>query len=285
MIDANLEQLITAAELLRPVLEELVFVGGCVTGLLLTDEAAGAPRITLDVDAIAEITSYAEYADFGDRLRALGFAEDTSGSPPFGQSLAALTIGGEAASTGHKKRWPIVRGSACASRACGAGEVVWSVESEGAPLCRWTRRQTVLDVMPIDEKILGFSSLWYRAAMESSASIRLSEDLEIRIVTAPFFIATKIEAFKGRGDGDFLASHDLEDLVSVVDGRETLGGEVRAEREELRTYIQAEIKTLLVTEGFLDALPGYLLPDAASQSRISIVLRRLRELESIREES
>jgi hypothetical protein len=76
MNDSNRERLITAARLLRPLLGELVFVGGAVTGLLITDEAAADPRTTFDVDAIAEITSYAEYAAFGDRLRALGFQED-----------------------------------------------------------------------------------------------------------------------------------------------------------------------------------------------------------------
>jgi hypothetical protein len=219
-----------AAEVLRPLLRELVFVGGCVTGLLITDEAAGDPRPTLDVDAIAEITSYAEYAEFGERLRALGFGEDTS---------------------------------------------------EGAPLCRWVHQRTILDVMPLYEKILGFSNRWYKAAVESSITKRLSIKLEIRIVTAPFFIATKLEAFKGRGKGDFLGSHDLEDLVSVVDGREALLTEVRAEGNEFRSYIQAEIRSLLANGRFLDALPGCLLPDAASQSRIGIVLKRLEGLASI----
>jgi hypothetical protein len=230
MNDSNLDRLIVAAELLRPVLQELVFVGGCVTGLLITDDAAGAPRSTLDVDVIAEITSYAEYADFGDRLRDLGFEEDTS---------------------------------------------------EGAPLCRWTHHQTILDVMPLDEKILGFSNRWYPVAMESAVTVALSTDLEIRVVTAPFFIATKLEAFKGRGKGDFFGSHDLEDLVAVVDGRQTLVAEILAERDELRASIQAEIESLLATGDFLDALPGYLLPDPASQSRISIVQTRLKHLASI----
>lgn len=64
MRDPNLEQLISAADALRPLLPELVFVGACVTGLLITDEAAGEPRGTIDVDAIAEITSYAQYAAY-----------------------------------------------------------------------------------------------------------------------------------------------------------------------------------------------------------------------------
>lgn len=229
MRDPNLSQLIVAAEFLRPLLGELVFVGGCVTGLLITDEAAADPRATLDVDAIAEITSYLQYAEFGDRLRTLGFREDSS---------------------------------------------------EGAPLCRWIQDQAILDVMPLDEDILGFSNRWYQAAMKSSATRRLSADLEIRMVTAPYFLATKLEAFKGRGKGDFLRSHDLEDVVSVVDGRETLLSEVRAQPIELRGYIQTAIRSLLSNQSFIDALPGYLLPDAVSQSRISIVLRRLEELAS-----
>ena len=151
-------------------------------------------------------------------------------------------------------------------RALGFGEDT----SEDAPLCRWTHHRTILDVMPLNEKILGFANRWYKAAMESSVTIRLKADLEIRAVTAPYFIATKLEAFKGRGKGDFFGSHDLEDLVAVVDGRETLAAEIRAELVELRAYIQAEAKSLLATAGFLDALPGYLLPDAASQSRIVV---------------
>ncbi len=227
MPDSNLEQLVAAAQLLRPLLGELVFVGGSVTGLLIADEAAGNPRTTLDVDAIAEITSYAEYAAFGDRLRALGFAEDTT---------------------------------------------------EGAPLCRWVHSGTILDVMPLDGRILGFSNRWYRAAMDAATTRRLSEDLEIRVVTAPFFLATKLEAFKGRGKGDFFGSRDLEDLVFIVDGRATLVAEVQAETAELRAYIRAEISKLLAKAGFLDALPGYLLPDAASQARVSIVIQRFEEL-------
>jgi predicted nucleotidyltransferase len=228
MRDPNLSRLIAAAESLRPLLGELVLVGGCVTGLLITDEGAADPRATLDVDAIVEITSYVQYAEFGDRLRALGFREDSR---------------------------------------------------EGAPL--WIKDQTVLDVMPLDEDILGFSNRWYPAAMNSSTRRRLSADLEIRMVTAPYFLATKLEAFKGRGKGDFLGSHDLEDVAAVVDGRETLLSEVRGETLELRAYIQGAVRSLLSSHSFIDALPGYLRPDAVSQSRISIALRRLEYLASV----
>ena len=82
MANQNLELLIIAAKLLRPVLDDLVFVGGCATGLLVTDEAAAEVRPTFDVDAIAEITSYVEYTTFGERLHKLGFTEDASEGAP-----------------------------------------------------------------------------------------------------------------------------------------------------------------------------------------------------------
>jgi hypothetical protein len=78
----NLQLLMDAAKLLRPILGELVFVGGCATALLITDIAAADVRPTFDVDAIAEITSYTEYAEFSERLRKLGFQEDAREGAP-----------------------------------------------------------------------------------------------------------------------------------------------------------------------------------------------------------
>lgn len=227
MRHANLEQLISTAKLLQPLLDELVFVGGSVTGLLITDEAAGEPRTTYDVDAIAEIVSYAEYAEFGERLRALGFSEDTSG---------------------------------------------------GAPLCRWVQGDCILDVMPLDEKILGFSNIWYPAALQSAVPHQLTPDLVIRATNAPLFLATKLQAFESGQRGDVRTSKDLEDIISVVDGRPTLSAEVAAEGEELRAYIRNAVDKLLATDAFTDALPGHLLPDAASQARVGLILKRLQAL-------
>ena len=189
MHDSTLDPLISTARLLRPLLSELVFVGGSVTSLLVTDQGAAHPRVTRDVDAVAAIGSYAEYAAFGERLRELGFSEDTS---------------------------------------------------EDAPACRWVHSGNILDIMPLDESILGFSNRWYRAAMDTAARYKLVPGLEIRLISAPVFVATKLEAFKGRGGGDIF-SHDLEDAIAVIDGRETLLDEVRADSVQLRAYLKAQV--------------------------------------------
>lgn len=226
MPNSNLELLKQVAQRLRPLLPEVVFVGGCTTGLFITDEAAAEVRPTFDVDVIAEITSYADYATFSERLRALGFREDAS---------------------------------------------------PGAPLCRWLIDEMKLDVMPLEEKILGFTNRWYKAAMATAAEKELEAGLHIRVVTAPYFIATKLEAFRGRGNNAFANSNDLEDLLTVIDGRDAIVGEI-ADTSPVRAYIAEQFVALLETPGFVDAMPGYLLPDPVSQERLPILKDRINQI-------
>ena len=153
MVDPNRALFEAVVRLLRPVLDDLVFVGGCTTGLFLTDPAASGIRPTKDVDAIVDVTSYAKYASLAERLRALGLAEDTT---------------------------------------------------PGAPLCRWRRAEMIVDVMPTDASVLGFSNRWYPAAIET-AQVQAIAGYDVRIVTPALFIATKLEAFHGRGANDVFA--------------------------------------------------------------------------------
>src|SRR5579862_2435199 len=75
-------------------------------------------------------------------------------------------------------------------------------------ICRWYFDDVILDVMPTDEKILGFSNRWYKEAIQNAHIYSLKEGITIKVVTAPYFLATKLEAFKTRGNMDFYASRD-----------------------------------------------------------------------------
>lgn len=101
------------------------------------------------------------------------------------------------------------------------------------------------------------------------------------MVNPVYFCATKLEAFAGRGKGDFQSSHDLEDLVAVIDGREELLGEIQAAEEEVRRFVAAEIRKLLNKTVFLDALSGYLLPDPDSQARMLPLIERLHRIAAL----
>jgi len=69
----NKEMLILTIERLGELADEMVFLGGCATGLLITDPAAPPIRITRDVDAIVQVVSRGDYYQFAEKLRAQGF--------------------------------------------------------------------------------------------------------------------------------------------------------------------------------------------------------------------
>ncbi len=132
--------------------------------------------------------------------------------------------------------------------------------------------------MPTLEEILGFSNRWYPQALATAQTTPLPSGTMVRLVTAPVFVATKFEAFAHRGQNDYLFSHDLGDLISVVDGRDELVEECRRLDEELKDYLRGWMRRLLVTPAFRDALPGHLPGDAASQARLPDLIDKLRLL-------
>ena len=141
-------------------------------------------------------------------------------------------------------------------------------------ICRWTKNGLILDLIPTDEKILGFTNRWYTYAIKHSQQTVL-DNIEIHHISAAIFIATKLEAFDSRGKGDYFASHDLEDLISVVDGRNELIKEMQDTPHEVTTFIQQRFSKFLRDDNFEDALPGLLPPDAAGQARLDRLIEKL----------
>ena len=133
--------------------------------------------------------------------------------------------------------------------------------------------------MPTDATILGFSNDWYTPAFEHSDSIVVS-GVALRVISGPYFIATKLAAFLSRGSDDVQRSHDIEDIVAVLAGRTELASEVGAAPRDVREFIGDTLAMLIRDRDLSSAVYGHLPPDAVSQVRgreVERVLRRVIE--------
>lgn len=148
-------------------------------------------------------------------------------------------------------------------------------ESQHAPRGRWIVDGVKVDFMASDARVAGFSNRWYPLVLDTARPIELEEDLQIRVVHPVAFLATKLEAFRRRGEGDLFGSRDLEDVVAVVDGREELLPEVARAGDEVRSFLTAEVDAHLQHPHFAAAVSGHL---GAGEARVPIVLGRLREI-------
>ena len=220
----NLESLTLIAHRLDELCSEVTFVGGCITGLLITDPAAPDVRVTVDVDCIINVITTPDYYAISKKLRQKGFKEMIAGDHP---------------------------------------------------MCRWDCDGILVDVMPINENVLGFSNLWYPDAQSNSIEQKITDTLCIKIISAPYFLATKLEAFKDRGKQDFLSSHDLEDIISLINGRSEIVHDISIAPDNLKQYLSFEFALLMHKDSFLQALPGHLNDSDDSDSRLNIVKARI----------
>lgn len=201
----NVTILEAAVSGLGPLCDQMVFLGGCATGLLITDPAAPPVRATTDVDVIVEVASLTEYRRISASLRELKFSED---------------------------------------------------RSQQAPICRWTGHGVLLDVMPTKSDILGFSSVWYERAFAGAEIYELPSGRHIQLISAPYFLLTKLTAFEWRGHGDYASSHDLEDFLAVIDGRPEVVQEIEQLETDARAHLAGRIADLLANRNFIDSLPA-----------------------------
>jgi hypothetical protein len=152
---------------------------------------------------------------------------------------------------------------------------------EASVLCRWRSVEPplVLDVMPTDPDILGFSNPWYGEVISSAATVMLGSGARIRVARPVQLIATKLCAWKGRGGGDLLGSLDVHDVLALIDGRPELSDELVTSPSSVRAYVREQLAGLrdepyfdYVAEG---ATAAY---GPAGIDRALVVRRRLDEL-------
>lgn len=150
-------------------------------------------------------------------------------------------------------------------------------EDVAGVICRWTVDDLVVDLMPTDPGILGFTNRWYSVAMRDAAFITLNNGKEmivIRILPAPLFLATKLEAFSDRGKNDYYASHDFEDMITLIDGRQELVEEIGNQSDEVRIYLCNALREWLKMPAFSEIIEAHL----TDQTRLNIVLSRIRRI-------
>ncbi len=148
-------------------------------------------------------------------------------------------------------------------------------------ICRWRIKDEAfcLDIMPTDKSILGFSNIWYKHATRDAKNFKLRNGHTIKAITSPYFLGTKIEAFKGRDNNDYFASHDLEDVISLLNGRREVYEEVRNSSNQIKAYLKVEFTTFLNEERFMESLPGHLSTSPSQNVKtVTLVMQKIAQL-------
>lgn len=147
----------------------------------------------------------------------------------------------------------------------------FSESAEDEVICRMRLGELKVDFMPDDPDILGFSNRWYAKGIETAVLHSLTAEMEIKLLQPELFIATKLEAYMGRGGGDLIMSHDIEDILLVVDGREELITEIQNADKDIRDFIAKQFREIQQDYEFENFLTGNI---RGPEGRVEIVRER-----------
>ncbi|KUP91591.1 hypothetical protein [Tritonibacter horizontis] len=147
----------------------------------------------------------------------------------------------------------------------------FSESPEDEVICRMRLGELKVDFMPDDESILGFSNRWYSRGIETAVIHQLTAEMEIKLLLPELFIATKLEAYIGRGGGDLIMSRDIEDILLVVDGREELIAEIQNADEDIQSFIAEQFRKIQQDYEFENFLTGNI---RGPEGRVRIVQDR-----------
>jgi len=148
-------------------------------------------------------------------------------------------------------------------------------DPQGHAMCSYKYEDIAIDIMPSHEGHMGPVNRWYKIGFED-LQVTTIEDLDIQILSAPCFLATKFEAFKDRG-GDHRVSHDFEDIIYVLDNRINIVQEILQGDPRVYAFLKEELQSILSMPHATEILSCHIHP-LVVEERYPILLSKLQTI-------
>lgn len=133
----------------------------------------------------------------------------------------------------------------------------YSAEKE-EPICRWILNNVKIDFIPTEGNILGFFNKWHKKGVEVAVDYKISEHRSIKIFPVAVFIASKIEAFKHRGNNDYRTSHDIEDVIAVLNGNSNILESIASSDKDVKDYLKSNFSQIMASPYFSEIIYAHL---------------------------
>lgn len=219
----NLKVVEKVAIALGEINNDVIYIGGAVVSLYVTDDGAEQPRPTKDIDISVQISTYSQMEQLREELA-------------------------------KKKIFPA---------------------SNETVMYRYSYKDILIDFIPYEETPLGPTNSWLKPGFEKSYSVLIG-NIEIKILPVSFYLATKWEAYKSRGN-DPRMSPDFEDIIYIIDNNLDLVDEVKDAEIKVQLFLK-EMASEILSHPYRNEIIECHLNPYTSNERKTLVLNKLGEI-------
>lgn len=147
-------------------------------------------------------------------------------------------------------------------------------DQESGIICRYKIDGIVVDIMPTTSEALGFSNRWYQQGYHHSIIWNNANQGQIRLFDAAHFVASKVEAYYSRGNGDGRSSTDFEDIVYVINNRSQIWDEFANAPDNIRDFLNVYFSDLLRNRYLAEWIGAHL--EHSEQSRVKFIIESMK---------
>ncbi len=145
----------------------------------------------------------------------------------------------------------------------------------GHAICSYKYKDIPVDIMATEDGPLGPANRWYKIGFKNLWTAK-AKDKEIKILSAPCYLATKFEAFNDRGS-DFRTSHDIEDIIYVLDNRIGIVEEIQKDDYRIATFIKDQFQKIISKGMMQEVLIAHIHP-LMLEERLPIVEEKINQI-------
>ena len=148
-------------------------------------------------------------------------------------------------------------------------------DSESKVICRLRYKGIQVDVMTPEEIGIGPTNKWYKGGFKDLIKKDV-EGEEIQILSSPYYLATKFEAFNNRGK-DYRSSHDFEDIIYVLDNRKVVVDEIKSSDRTIQQFLINEFQKIDSNIYAEEILTMHLSPNTVEE-RFPIIKEKIKQI-------
>ena len=155
------------------------------------------------------------------------------------------------------------------------GNLGFKLDMTGHSICSYKYKDIPVDIMSTEDMPLIPSSTWFKLGLDTLQTVK-ANNVDIQILSAPYFLATKFKAFNDRG-GDYRTSHDIEDIIYILDNRLNIVNEVNQADLEVKEFIKSEFQKIIDNNALEEIIAAHVHPLVIEQ-RQSILFDKLNKI-------
>lgn len=155
------------------------------------------------------------------------------------------------------------------------GKLGFHPDPFGHAICSYKYKDIPVDIMSAEDGPLGPANTWYKVGFNNLWTVK-AKDQEIKILSAPCYLATKFEAFANRGS-DIRSSHDMEDIIYILDNRINIVAEISESEDRIKQFLKTQLMTI-INNGLLEEVLMAHIHPLMQQERLPLVIEKINQI-------